>query len=212
MKKDRNYTASYYETFQEVHAPEALAGKVMNMTNQNKNNKSFIKKFAVTAACLATLFVGSNAIAYAATGATWISGFFKDTTRWDGAVVGTEYVTVPGEMEITVSTPITEDGTTFIPVTIRLTDTSKAPFGFIEALSPGEVTLTDSTGAALPLDTDSTQISAAIIDGTAVLNLPLEAGTALTDTQSTLHIKSLYGSSKADAPLLIHGDWICPLP
>ena len=68
MKKE------YRETFSEIHAPKALAGKVRNMVKMEngKMGMSFVKKLAVTAAAAAVLFVGSNGVAYAATGSTWV--------------------------------------------------------------------------------------------------------------------------------------------
>ena len=44
MKKDVNNKKYYCETFQEVHAPKALAGKVINMTKKNKNSTTFYQK------------------------------------------------------------------------------------------------------------------------------------------------------------------------
>lgn len=68
MKKE------YRETFSEIHAPEALAGKVKDMVKMEngKTGMSFVKKLAVTAAAAALLFVGSNGVVYAATGSTWV--------------------------------------------------------------------------------------------------------------------------------------------
>lgn len=73
MNDDMKLKMDYKATFTEIHAPEALARKVKNMTKSNKNPKvSFMKRFAVAAAAFAVLFAGSNGVAYAATGNTWI--------------------------------------------------------------------------------------------------------------------------------------------
>lgn len=210
MKKDMENRTYYCNTFQEVHAPKALAGKVINMTNHKKNNLTLIKKFAVTAASLVALFVGSNAIAYAATGSTWVHGFFKDIQRWDGAVVGTEYVTSAKEIEIAVSDRITENDNIIIPITIQFTDTKRAPFSAIDELALGKVTLTDNSGNEVSLSADSPNLTyAQVILGTAQINLTLAADKLQPDTEYYLHIESLYGSKKADAPLFISGDWNC---
>ncbi len=59
--------------FREIHAPEDLRRKVMNM-NERKEKKSFawVKKLAVAAAVVLTVFAGSNCVAYAMTGNTWV--------------------------------------------------------------------------------------------------------------------------------------------
>ncbi|MBE5876977.1 MAG: hypothetical protein E7290_08850 [Lachnospiraceae bacterium] len=74
MNSEERNKKYYQETFHEVHAPMSLTGKVMNM-KKNENGKkdySVVKRFAMTAAALAALFVGSNGVVYAATGSTWI--------------------------------------------------------------------------------------------------------------------------------------------
>ena len=67
MKKE------YRDTFSEVHAPAALARKVMNMS-ENKNNQgtgiSVIRRLATVAAIALVLLIGSNGIVYAATGSS----------------------------------------------------------------------------------------------------------------------------------------------
>ncbi|MBE5882038.1 MAG: hypothetical protein E7289_07020 [Lachnospiraceae bacterium] len=60
-------------TYDEIHAPEALLGKVMNM-NGKKNKIRKISQYAVSvAAALALVFITSNGICYAATGETWVT-------------------------------------------------------------------------------------------------------------------------------------------
>lgn len=73
MNDDMKLKMDYRETFAEIHAPEALARKVSNMTKFDAKTKiSFTKRFAVAAAAFAILFAGSNGVAYAATGSTWV--------------------------------------------------------------------------------------------------------------------------------------------
>lgn len=185
----------YYETFSEVHAPEELSRKVMNMTKQKSNKLTFAKKLAVTAASLAALFVGSNVVAFAATGETLFSGYFKDVQRFDGAVVGTEYVTVPGEIDINAEQDM---------VTIILNNPEEIPFSVLDTMALGDVTLTSQDGKEIHLGTDDFTV-APINDGVVHISFPtdqLRAGTGYT-----LNIHSLYGHKKADAPLKIIGEW-----
>ncbi|MCM1083381.1 MAG: hypothetical protein NC393_05825 [Clostridium sp.] len=67
---------SYYKgTFDEVHIPEALLGKVVNMdmdkTKKRKTNKLRVALAGVAA--FALCMIVSNGICFAATGETWVS-------------------------------------------------------------------------------------------------------------------------------------------
>ena len=64
MKEEYRKMELYRETFSEVHAPDALKGKVKDMANN--------KKALWTAALAAIVFTSSNVVAYAATGETWV--------------------------------------------------------------------------------------------------------------------------------------------
>jgi len=60
-------------TYEELHAPDELRRKVMNMSsNVMKKGMSMTKKLAVAAALAVVLFAGSNGVAYAVTGNTWV--------------------------------------------------------------------------------------------------------------------------------------------
>ena len=197
MTQENQNKQYYCDTFSEVHAPEKLSRKVMNMRKEKNSKLTFVKRLAVTAASLAALFVGSNAVAYAATGETWIRGFFQDVKRFDGAVIGTEYVCTPGEIDI-----VAEDTT----LTITFARPNEAPFAFIDAITPGDATLTASSGEEIIL-TQADFVAAPIENGKITLTLPADILTE--DTTYTMLIHSLYGSAKADAPLKILGEWEC---
>ncbi len=80
-KQNREY---YQETFREVHAPEGMAERLMNM-EEGKNKKkagSVVKWIAVAAVAAVVLFAGSNGVAYATTGSTWVETMvYKLTLR-----------------------------------------------------------------------------------------------------------------------------------
>lgn len=59
--------------YDEIHAPEALSGKVMEMDKKQSKVRNIVKYAMGTAAALALAFVTSNGICYAATGQTWVS-------------------------------------------------------------------------------------------------------------------------------------------
>lgn len=64
----------YKKAYDEVHAPAALLGKVMNMKKERKEikKKNTAKKWLTAAAAMALCFAASNGISYAATGETWV--------------------------------------------------------------------------------------------------------------------------------------------
>lgn len=64
----------YKETFDKVHVPEELLGRVMDMENQTAKKAKRGWRYAMGAlAAVFGLFVASNGISYAATGETWVS-------------------------------------------------------------------------------------------------------------------------------------------
>ncbi len=116
MNKEAGNKAYYQETFQEVHAPEALAGKVRNMTKETgkKIGMSVGKKLAAAAAIAAVLFAGSNGVAYAMTGSTWL-----ETVIVRMNINGTSY-----EMEM--DGELLEDGTVQYSGTVEVPDGAAA--------------------------------------------------------------------------------------
>jgi len=74
MNKEDKLKENVQNTYDELHAPDGLRRKVMNMSEMNgkKKGMSVVKKLAVAAAIAAVLFAGSNGVAYAMTGSTWV--------------------------------------------------------------------------------------------------------------------------------------------
>lgn len=68
--KNKEY---YQSVFDEVHVPQEVLGKVMDMGMEEKKlrKKKVWKNAMTTVAALAICFVASNGICYAATGSTW---------------------------------------------------------------------------------------------------------------------------------------------
>ena len=132
--KMKNYVQSTYE---ELHAPDGLRRKVLNMSEmkEKRSRMSVMKKVAVAAALAAVLFAGSNGVAYAMTGSTWvenviaqicINGVWKD-------------VEIQGE--------VLEDGTVQYSTTLDVQDGEQV----------GMVLVTDSVSGVQPvIITDTT--------------------------------------------------------
>lgn len=64
---------SIKKVYDEIHAPDALFGKVMEMNKKESKIRNILKYSAGTAAALALTAIATNGICYAATGETWVS-------------------------------------------------------------------------------------------------------------------------------------------
>ncbi len=96
MKKEENVKKVY----DQIHAPEALLGKVMEMKKDTFRFRKVVKYALVTAAALVMTFVAGNGICYAATGESLISNIkflvngkeVEHEITWreeDGRMIGT---------------------------------------------------------------------------------------------------------------------------
>ena len=99
MQKEDKITTYIQDSFREIHAPEDLRRKVMNM-GEPKEKRRFVwaKKLAVAAAVAVAVFAGSNCVAYAMTGNTWVESL-KSKFVVDGV-----------EQEVELYAEVTEDG------------------------------------------------------------------------------------------------------
>ena len=77
MSGEEQNRSFYKETFEEIPVPEGLAEKVGSITEREEKRQrtvvgSVLRKVAIAAAILVALLVGSNGVAYAMTGKTWV--------------------------------------------------------------------------------------------------------------------------------------------
>jgi len=77
MSVEEQNRSFYKETFDEISVPEGLAEKVGRISEGDVKYRRngvgcVMRKVAIAAAVLVALFVGSNGIAYAMTGSTWL--------------------------------------------------------------------------------------------------------------------------------------------
>lgn len=72
----------YQSTFDEIYASDELIMKVKNMTKDNTKKKKFIiRKVIYIAVAMLIMLIASNAVVYAATGATWIEHMITATVN-----------------------------------------------------------------------------------------------------------------------------------
>lgn len=93
MSGEEQNRGFYKETIEEIQVPEGLAEKVGSITEEKRSRRrvtagSVVRKVAMAAAILMALFVGSNGIAYAMTGETWVETLIL---KLKFNIKGTEY-------------------------------------------------------------------------------------------------------------------------
>lgn len=167
------------------------ANKRLNMEGQ-KMKKTIMKKSILIAAAISA-FICISIVGIAA-GAT---GFFKDITRWDKAIVGTTYEQATEEVKVDIETDEND-----IIVSITMLSPDKPPYSEFEQLGIGNYKITDLSGKTI-VDKESTE-SSQISEGQAEIKIPLndfEGG------DYRLIISKFVGSAKADQPLEIGGIW-----
>ena len=145
---------------------------------------------AVLAACVCLCAAGA---------AVGNSGFFRDVTRWDGAVTGTAYEQATEEIAVSAQT----EGDVLQVEAIFLAP-DRAPYREIDALRIGVWKITDDSGSVAAEGKNT--VAADITDGRAEFAIPLEG---LKSGAYALQIESFTGESKADQPLGISGAWEC---
>ncbi|MBR6643652.1 MAG: hypothetical protein IKL28_08345 [Lachnospiraceae bacterium] len=143
MNKEDKVKEYVQSTYEELHAPEGLRRKVMNMTEMKakKTGMSLGKKLAMAAAIAAVLFAGSNGVAYAMTGSTWVENVV--------ARISVNGVWKDVEMEGVVL----EDGTVQYSTTLDVQDEDSLEIVLISDATDADslkISAGDGVGSAFP--------------------------------------------------------------
>ncbi len=169
----------------------------MEDESMRKNRKNIFQKPMVAVAALALCLCVTGVSALAATGK--LEGFFKNITRWDGAVIGSTYEQATDEVTLTI------DGVTDeLEVSITFLEAQKAPYSFFETLGIHNYQIVDKDGKVVVKEAETAK---AIIN-----NGQVELVVSLTDVpvgEYKLIVTELVGGSKADQPLVVSGNWEC---
>lgn len=126
---NREYVRGAYD---EIHAPDALFGKVMDMKNKElkKFDKRNVLKYAAAFMAFAIAFAGSNGICYAATGETWVKKAYVyiNGEKQEADITYTQQGdTVVGEMELEVD----ENDDVVVSVVDEADEPTEAADGFL---------------------------------------------------------------------------------
>ena len=192
-----------------IAAPFDLKTEIKNMEEKNmsrQTNKSWMRKTVAIAAVLALCIMTVTLTPIANS----IKGFFKDITRFDGAITGTEYTNATNDIKIETFEIETENGKILLPVEVIFENKTEAPFPYIREIAVAEYRILDSDNKEIAkMKTAATEsVKGNVTDGKALVNIPLDDNMRNNETYF-IQIDKMYGLSKADAPLHITGTWKC---
>ena len=185
-----------------ISAPFDLKTEINKVEGKNMSKPKNIiwLKRASTVAAVVTIC----AVTVVSAGA--IKGMFKDVKRWDGAVVGTEYVNATNDIEMNIS----ETKDEYISLDINFENPNKAPFAFIQEVAITDYKVLDNNDKEV-LEVNSTVengIKGNVENGRILVKLPTNDKLTLNQDYRIV-INTVYGLAKAEQPLKITGTWEC---
>ncbi len=169
----------------------------MEEENMKKSRKHIFQKPMVAVAALALCLCVTGVSALAANGK--LEGFFKDITRWDGAVTGTTYEQATDEVEMAI-TEVTDS----LEVSITMLEAQKVPYSVFEALGINNYQIIDKSGKVVVEGAETAAV--AINNGQAEFLISLAD---IPTGEYKLVVTELLGSAKAEQPLVVSGTWEC---
>lgn len=128
-----------------------------------------------------------------------MQGFFKDITRWDGAIVGTSYEQATDEILLSV---IGESDK--LIVTAEFVNRDIAPYNAFESFGIEKFEIVDKDGNVVVKDEKTELVE--IVDGKITFEIPISE---LGGGTYKLVVSSFVGSKKAEQPLVLSGNWVC---
>ena len=192
-----------------ISAPFDLKTELKNMEVNNRSrqaNKSWIRKTVAIAAVLSLCIITVTLTPIANS----IKGFFRDITRFDGAITGTEYANATNDIKVDVLELASANGNAVIPLELTFEKPNEAPFAYIQEIAVADYIILDSTTREVLAIKSYPQYSGkgTVTDGKVLVNIPLDKELKENETYF-IQIDKIYGLSKGDAPLHISGTWKC---
>lgn len=172
---------------------------------KKNQKKTWIRRVSAAAAvfvvCL--LIFNNNVVA------DMVKGFFKDIVRFDGAITGTAYEVGMDEIEIRCQEVIRRENDLNVILEVQIANPDQAPFPYIDSIQVGDLKISDSDGNKIEeMKFEADAAKAFIFNGEKVfIELNLRTDNYESENAYILDISTLYGHSKADAPLEIQGEW-----
>ena len=193
------------EKVNEIEMPDDMRARIIKNcyskleeeTMKEHKRNSLFRRPMVAVATLALCICVTGISAMAATGK--LQGFFKDITRWDGAVVGTSYEQATEEMQVNAT-----ENSEGLEIEVTFLTPDQAPYLYFEQFGIQTCEIVDSDGKVMVKEITSEL--AEVQDGKVNILLTLEE---LPKGSYKLRISEMVGAKKADQPLVLHGAWEC---
>lgn len=185
-----------------ISAPFDLKTEINKVEGKNMSkpkNIIWLKRASTVAAVLTIC-----AVTVVSAGA--IKGMFKDVKRWDGAVVGTEYVNATNDIEMNIS----ETKDEYISLDINFENPNDAPFAFIQEVAVTDYKILDMSNKEVLKANLNVEdgLKGNVENGRILVELPIN-DKLNTKQNYKIIIETIYGLAKADQPLKITGTWEC---
>ena len=186
-----------------IEMPETMRKRIIENCNAEMEEKRvsrnkvyrFSKKSMAAVAALAICVCVTSVTALAATGK--LQGFFKDVLRWDGAVIGTTYEQATEEVELEIIEAADD-----LVVELFMVNPKNVPYSTFEMFGVERYKIVDMSGKTIAESKEA--VMEEIIDGKVVIHIPL---TDVEEGEYRLVVREMTGSSKADQPLVLSGNW-----
>ena len=189
---------------EKIEMPQAMQERIVRNCSEKLHNReertmkksnTYRSQKWIPAAFSLSLFLMLSIVGTAAVR----TGFFKNITRWDGAVTGGVYEQASEEIEVTA---FADGGTLTVSATLLLP--GEPPYCFFETFGVQSCQITDGDGKVVMEQKDP--VFSRLEDGQASIQIPLEG---IKPGDYRLLIRQFAGSAKADQPLTINGIWEC---
>ena len=198
-------TRKLVKKLNEIEMPKDMQERIIRNCNNemeekimSKNTKNlFFKKPIIVVASL-VLCLGLTGVTALAT-AGKLEGYFKDIIRFDGAVIGTSYEQATDEIElkvIDVSDELTVEVTMLNPKTV--------PYSTFELFGIEKYKIVNMDNKVIVEGVTTEMVE--IVGDKVNVNISLEN---IAGGEYKLMVSELVGSSKADQPLVMSGEWEC---
>lgn len=141
--------------------------------------------------------------------ANTVTGYFRNIIRWDGAVTGTKYENASEEITLEILGCKRESEKVILPVSFTFQNVGKVPFSEMEELAVSEYRIYDLDNKEIVKHNVSLEEGEKgnIENGKVMLSLTFETVNIREGEPLRIVIEKMYGMKKADAPLLITGNW-----
>ena len=187
----------FVNKIKEIEMPKDMQQRIIEkcyIETEKKNMKIF-KKPMVAVASFAICVCLTGVSVLAATGK--LEGFFRDTKRWDGAVVGTSYEQATDEVELKIV-----EVSDKLVVEITMVNPNEAPYSFFEMFGIKDYKIVDANDNIIA---ENENLEMSVISGDKIyVNVPLKN---INEGEYTLIVSELVGSAKAEQPLGLTGTW-----